>query len=152
MRGLADHLQRSLGAVPVLALAHVADNVLDHHHRAIHDHSEIQRAERQQVRGNALQIEARRGKQQRERHRQRDDDCPADIPEKQKENDHDQNDALREVVQHRMRRVVHQVAAVDERDHLYAGRQDVVIQLFDLGVDSREGLVCIRAFAQEDDA
>ena len=98
--------------------AEVAHDVLDHHHRSIHHHSEIQRAQRQQVRGNALELQTRRGEQKRKRDGQGDDDGSADIPQKQKQNDDDQNDALGEVVQHGMRREVHQIAAVDERDDL----------------------------------
>ena len=130
----------------------MADNVFDHHHRAVHDHSEIQRAERQQVCGNALQVEARRGEQQRKRDGQRDDDRSADIPEKQKEDDDDQDDAFRKVVQHRVRREVHQIAAVDKWNNLHAGRQNAVIQFLDFRVDSGERLVRICAFAQEHDA
>jgi hypothetical protein len=43
VRGLADFLHRG----PVVALMHtgkVADNIFNHHHRAIHDHAEIERA------------------------------------------------------------------------------------------------------------
>ena len=47
----------------------------------------------------------------------------------------DQNDALGQVVQHRVRGVVHQFAAVQERNDLHARRQNVVVQLLDLGVN-----------------
>jgi hypothetical protein len=103
------------------AAAQVADDVLDHHHGAVHDHSEIQRAKRQQVRGNALQLQTGRGEQQRKRNGQRDDDRAAHISQEQKQNDHDQNDAFREVVQHGMRGEVHQIAAVDEGNDFHAG-------------------------------
>ena len=50
-------------------------------------------------------------------------------------------DAFRQVVQHGMSGEMHQVAAVDERNELDAGRQNVVIQLVDFGVDPRECLI-----------
>ena len=43
MRGFADRAQRRDGLR--LAPAQVADDVLDHHHRALHHHAEIQRAQ-----------------------------------------------------------------------------------------------------------
>ncbi len=103
-------------------MAHVAENVLHHDDGAVHHHAEIQRAKGQQVCGNALQLETRRRKQQRKRDRQGDDECSTNIPEKQKQNDHDQNDAFGEIVQHGMRGVVDQITPVDERNDLYAGR------------------------------
>src|SRR5271169_3074840 len=51
-----------------------------------------------------------------------------------------------------MRCEVHQVTAVNERDHLYARRQDAIIQLLDLRMDSHERLVCIGTLAQEHDS
>src|ERR1700719_1389386 len=39
-----------------------------------------------------------------------------------------------------------QVTAVNERNYFYSGRQNALIQLFNLRVDSRECLVGIRAF------
>ena len=114
VRRLEDLLLRR--PVVRLAAAQVAHDVLHHHHGAIHHHSEIQRAQRQQVGGNALQLQTRGGEQQRKRNGQRDDDRAADVPQKQQQNDHHQNDALGEVVQHGFGGVVHQFAAVDERE------------------------------------
>ena len=44
--------------------ASVAQDVLDHDDRAVDDHAEIERAQREQVRGNVAQIEQNRGEQQ----------------------------------------------------------------------------------------
>ncbi len=127
-------------------MAHVADDVLHHDDRAIHNHAEIQRAKGQQVCWNAFQLETRRGKQQRKRDRQGDDERSTNIPQEQKQNDNHQNDAFREIVEHGMRGVVDQITTVDERNYLYPGRQDVVVQLFDLGMDSGQCIVCVCAF------
>ena len=40
----------------------------------------------------------------------------AHVSEKQKQNDDDQNDAFGQIVQHRMRGEVHQIAAIDEAE------------------------------------
>ena len=48
-----------------------------------------------------------------------------------------QDDALGQVVQHRVGGVVHQVAAVEERNDLHARRQNVLVQLLDFRVDGR---------------
>ena len=56
MRRLANGAERPsgiLGATP----SQVTDDVLHHHHRAFHHHAEIQRAQRQQIRGNVRQAE-----------------------------------------------------------------------------------------------
>ena len=59
-----------------------------------------------------------------------------------------QDDAFGEVVQHRVGGVVHQIAAVDERNDLHAGRQNVVVQLLDLRVKPFQRRLRIGAFAQ----
>ena len=64
----------------------------------------------------------------------------------------DQNDAFGQVVQHRVRGVVHQVAAVEKRNDLHARRQDVLVQLLHLLVDGLQRRVGIGALAQQHDA
>jgi len=49
-------------------------------------------------------------------------------------------------VENGSRRVVHQVAAVDERNDFHAPRQDAIVQLLDLGVESAQGGFRVRAF------
>ena len=89
---------------------------------------------------------------QRKRDGQSDDDGAANIPEKQKEDDHHQNDAFGEVVQHGVGRVVHQIAAIDERNHLHARGQNGVVQFLHLLVNSLQRRVGVGAFAQQRDA
>ena len=68
-------------------VAEMADDVLHHHHRAIHDHAEIERAQREQIGGDVTQVEADGGEQQRKRNGERDDERAAHIAEKEKQND-----------------------------------------------------------------
>jgi hypothetical protein len=49
-------------------------NVLDHHHRAVDEDAEVDRADRQQIRRNAAQVETDEREQQRERDRDGDDE------------------------------------------------------------------------------
>ena len=119
VRGLANLLCRSDALLA--AMAEVADDVLHHHHGAVHDHAEVQRAEREQVCGNIAQIQADCGEEQRKRNGEGDDDRAAHIAEKEEQDDDDEDDAFGEVVQHRVGRVVEQLAAIEERDDLDAG-------------------------------
>ena len=102
----------------------MADDVLDHDHRAVDDHAEVQRAEREQIGGNVAQIQADGGEQQSEGNGERDDDSAAHIAEEEKQDDDDEDDAFAEVVQHRVGGVVEQVAAIEEGNDLDAGRKD----------------------------
>ena len=71
-------------------MANMPHDVFDHHHRAVHDHSEIQRPKREQIGRNPSQLEARRRKQERKRDGQRDNDRTAYVAEKKEENDNHQ--------------------------------------------------------------
>ena len=42
----------------------------------------------------------------------------------------------RQIVQHRMRGEAHQIAAIDERNDLHAGRQDVIVQFLNFLVNA----------------
>src|ERR1035438_5126308 len=135
-----------------LGTAEVADDILDHHHGAFHHHAEIERAERKQVGRNVIQVEADGREQQRKRNSERDDERAARVAQEHEKDQGHQDDALGEVVQHRVRGEVNQDAAVEEGNDLHAGRQDAVVELVDLGVDGVEGFVGVGAFAQKDDA
>ena len=102
----------------------MADDVLYHHDRAVHDHAEVERSQRQQVGRNMTEVETDRSEQQRKRNGERNDQCSANIAEEEKEDDHHQDDALGQVVQHRVRGVVQQVAAVEERNDLHSRREE----------------------------
>ena len=58
----------------------------------------------------------------------------------------------RQIVQHRVGGVVHQIAAVEERNDLHAGRQDVLVQFLHFLVNGLQRRVGLRAFAQQHDA
>ena len=102
----------------------MANDVFDHDHRAIDDHAEVERAEREQVGGDVAQVEADGGEQQREGNGERDDDGAAHIAEEEKEDDDDEDHALGEVVFDGVDGVVDQVGAIEEGNDLDALGQD----------------------------
>ena len=98
------------------------------------------------------EVKANGRKEQRERHRQRNDDGATNIAEKQEEDDDDEEDAFAQVVQDGVRGVVDQVAAVQVGNDLDALGKDLLVQLLNLLVNSIEGGIFVGAFEQEDDA
>ena len=67
--------------------------------------------------------------------------APRKFPKKEKQYDRNQQYAFGQIVQHRARREMNQVATVQKRDYLHARWQDALVQLFDFGVDQRQRLV-----------
>src|SRR5580698_5010082 len=128
------------------------DDILHHHYRSIYHHSEVQSAERKQVRWNMAQVQKDRCEQQRERNGQRDDESRPSIEQKQKQNHRYQDHALGEVVHHGVQREVQQVAAIQHRNHLHARRKDAMIQLVDLLVNGFQSRFFVGAFAHQDTA
>ena len=107
----------------------MTDHVLDHHHRAVHNHAEIERAKRKQVRGNVHQVEADGRKQQREGNGERDDDGAAHVAQKQKQNDGNKNHAGGQIVLNGFDRELDEIGAIEKRNHLHALGQDSVVEL-----------------------
>ena len=65
--------------------------------------------------------------------------APRMIAKEQKENHNDQDDALGQVVQHRVRGQLQQIAAIQERDdRSRPGGSTCSFSSFDLGVDALE--------------
>ena len=100
----------------------VAHDIFDHHDGAIDNHAKIQRTKRQQVWRNVAQIQTNRSKEQREGNCQRNNQCSARIAQKEKEDNHHQDDSLSQIVQDRMRCVADQVRAIQERYNFHPRR------------------------------
>jgi hypothetical protein len=66
----------------------MADNVFDHHHRAVDNHAEVQSPQRKQIRGDVPQVQADGSKKQRKGYRQRHDDCASDIAQEDEKDNH----------------------------------------------------------------
>ena len=129
---LPDLFRGRLGPIPLMT--EVADDIFHHHHGAVHDHAEVQRAEREQIGWNMLQVETNRSEQQREGDGKRNDESAAHVSQEEKENNNHQDDPFGQVVQHGMGGEVQQVAAIDEGNDLHPLRQDLIVQLLDLFV------------------
>src|SRR5580698_716537 len=127
----------------------MADDVFDHHHRAVNDHAEIQSAQGKEIRRNVPQVQANGGKEQRKRYGQRDDDRRTRIAEEQEKNNYNQNHSLGEVVHDCVGRIVNEIVAIQIRNDLHTPRQDGVVQAFDHGMDSFERGGRVRTLAHE---
>src|SRR5271157_822422 len=124
-------------------------DVFHHHYGAVHNHSEVQRAQRQQVRRNLAQVEEYGCEEQGKRNGKRNDKGPANIAEKEKQDDRDQDHSFGHVMKHRVERVVQQVSAVEHGNDLHALRQDGIVELFHLLMDRVQRGSGIGAFAQQ---
>ena len=147
MRGLADlFIDRE---VFIAVVAQVAHDVFNHHHRAIDDHAKVQRPQRKQVCRDMAQIQTDGGKEQSERNRERHDEGAANIAQEHEQNDDDEDDALRQVMQDGMRREMQQIGPIKKRHDPHAGRQKPFVQLIDLLVNALQRLVGVGALLQQ---
>src|ERR1019366_6946307 len=152
MGGVADDLGDGPGSRGHTVSVDVANGVLYHDDRAIHHHAEIERTEGKQVGRNMADVEPDGGEQQRERDSQGHDQIVVDIAEEQEKNDGHQDHAFTQVVHHRVQGVAQEIGAIQHGDHLHAGRQDTVIELFHLLVDALQCGPRVGAFAHQHDA
>src|SRR5438067_13635692 len=98
------------------------------------------------------QIQAQGSKQQRERNRESHYQRAANVAEKNEQDDRDQDDAFGQVVEDGVSGQMYQVAAVEVRHDLHAGRKEMAVEEVDLLMQSREYMIRIRPFAQQYDA
>jgi hypothetical protein len=146
---LADTRHRGLGRI---AVSQVPDDVLHHHDGPVDHHAKVERTKRQQVGRDLPQVQADGREQERKRNGQGDDQRAARVAQEDEQDDHHQHDAFGQVLQHRVRRVMHEVAAIEERHNLDAGRQDVIVELLDLRLDGLQRGVRLGALPQQHDA
>ena len=78
----------------------LAEDVLHHHHRAVHQDAEVDRADRQQVGGRALQVEADEREQQRQRNGGRDDQAGAQVVQEEDQHHDHEHHAAQQVSLH----------------------------------------------------
>ena len=82
---------------------------------------------------------------QRQRNRERDDHRRAEAHQKENQHDQDQHHAAQQIVFDRVRRQLHQVAAVVERTHFDVRRQDVFVQLLRFRLDALQHVLRLLA-------
>ena len=138
---------------PSARAAQVPVDVLDHDDGRIDDDSEIDRAQRDEVRGRPGGDHPAEGREQGERDvhcRQRG---RAGLTEEHPEHQRDQRHADEQVLDHRARGQVHQLLAVVVRLDGHAGREQVVLaDLLDLVVHPGQRLERVAAVAHQHDA
>ena len=127
-------------------------DVLHHHDGAVHENAEVNRANRQEIGGNALEVEADESEQQREWNRRGDDEPGANVEEEEHENDDDQHDAAQQIVLHHPRGERDQIHAIVKRVDLHILRQDVVIEFFRLRLGELQHGLRLLAGAHQDHA
>ncbi len=82
--------------LPGVGFGEAAQDVLHHDHAAIDDHAEIERPQREQIRGYVAQVQQNRGKEQRERNGQGHNQGGTDVSQKEEQDqDHQKMPSLR---------------------------------------------------------
>ena len=114
----------------------LAEDVLHHEHRAIHQDAEIDRADGEQVGRGVLQVETDEGEQQRQRNGDGDDQPGAKVVEEEDQDDDDQQHAAQQVALDHLRRQRDQVAAVVEGNDFDVLGQDLLVEFLGLRLDA----------------
>jgi len=130
----------------------LAEDVFNHHHRTIDQYPEVHGADGEQVGRGVLQVEAHEREQQGQRDAGRDNQSRAKIVQEEYENHDDQQQAAQEVVLHDLRRQIHEVTAIVERQDLDVLRQDLRVQLVSLGFNPLQDVLSLFAGPEQDDA
>src|SRR5215469_550407 len=97
-------------------------------------------------------IQANCGEQQGERYGERNNDRAPDVTKKDKQNNDDQDHSVGEIVQHCVGREMHQIVAIQVGNDRHAGRKDMIVQLFDGGMDAFHRRCRVSALSHEHDA
>ena len=133
-------------------MTYVANDIFDHHYGAIYDHAEIEGAQGQEVRRYPPEVQTARGEEQGKRNGQGHNEGAPDASEEKEEDDSDENEPFREIMEDRVGRVMDELAPVVEGDDLHALGQDLFVQLLHLFLDAPDRFIKRGAFAHEHDA
>src|SRR5208283_6053294 len=87
-------------------------DIFDHDYRAINNDSEIDCANGKQVGGAIVRMQHNEGEQERKRNRERHDDGGAKTDQEKDQDDQHQHHAAEQVVFHRVRGELYQLAAI----------------------------------------
>ena len=148
-RRVADDLGQVVGLV--VALGQLAEDVLHHYDRAVHDHAEVDGANRQQVGGDVRPVQADEREQQRERDRDRDDERGADAEEKDAEDDEHEDHAADQVLLDRPRRLLDQAGPIVVRHDLHVRRQHRPVERLGQRLDLLQHHLRLLADTHQDD-
>ncbi len=126
-------------------------DVLDHHDRAVHQDAEVDGADRQQIRGDVLEVETDEREQEREWDGGCDDQPRSDVVEKEDQHDDHEHDAAEEVVLDGARGQGYEVAAIVIRPDLYVLGQHMFVQVARTRFHPLENGLRLLARTHEDD-
>ena len=119
----------------------VAEDVLHHDYRRIHDDAEVNRTDGEQIGRIAAQHHNDHAEEERHRNGRRDNEGTAQVPKEKVLNAEEEQDTKHQVMQHRVGGHVNQIAAVIERLNLHAGWQRLrVVELVHFRPDALEDL------------
>ncbi len=133
-------------------LGDFAEDVLHHHHGAVHDDSEIDGSDGEQVRRDVAPVEADERKEQRERDGGRDNQRGAHAEQKKSQDDEHQQHSAQQVAFNRLGGFGDQKMAIVKRHYLDVRRQDVLIDVVGLPIHPLEHSLRLLAHAHQDDA
>ena len=112
-----------------VARGDLAEDVLHHHHRAVHQDAKVHRADGKQVGRDVVQVEADEGEQQRQRNGGGDNQAGANVVEEEDQHDHDEDHAAEQISLDGLRGQRNQVAPVVEGMDLDVLGQDVPVEV-----------------------
>src|SRR3984957_10023294 len=127
----------------------MSNDVFHHHHCAVHHHAEVKSTQGEQIRRDVAQIQPDRGKEQRERNGESDDESGTNIQKEQEKNDADQNHALCQVMHYRVQGEMQEIAAIQHGNDRHARGQDAVVEFVHLLVNRIERRLFFGAFAHQ---
>ena len=113
----------SIPSQPLLLMGQTPDTVFDNDDGAIHDETEIKRAQTHQVGADMVGHHAAEGKQHRERDNKRGNERCPQIAEEQEQHHNDQGSAFKQIGRDRSNGFIDQDGAVIDRGRNHAFRQ-----------------------------
>ena len=136
---------------PVSVFSQVAEDVLHHDYRRIHDDAEVNRTDGEQIGRIAAQHQNDHAEEERHRDGRRDNEGTAQVPKEKVLNAEEEQDTKHQVMQHRVGGHVNQIAAVIEWLNLHAGWQRLrVVELVHFRLDALEDLKRLLAASHQD--
>ncbi len=152
-RGTHHVHQRAAGTARLRTFTQMPEDVLDHDDRGVDDQTEVDRTDRQQIRGLATQSHQSDRKRQCERNSASDDQSAAQVAEEGPLQQEDQHNPRQHVVQHRTRSDVNQIGAIVDALDSHSDRQDTgAVDGIDLRLHTIDGWHALLTTAHQNDA
>jgi hypothetical protein len=152
-RDLARGREHALRHAALSVAAQVVEHVLHHDDGGVHDDAEVHRSDGDEVRGGLREHHAGEGDHQRDGDVERGDERGARVAEEEPQDQGHEQHAHDDVLDHRVRRDLHELAAVVVLLDALPGRQDaVLLDLLDPLVNALQRGLGLAAVAHQDGA